>query len=198
MGFSPLIDELIERLRVLPGVGPKSAQRMALYLIERNREGARRLAAALLNVVDNVGQCNQCRTLSEEDVCRTCANPNRDRSLLCVVENPSEVFAIEQAIGFKGLYFVLHGRLSPIDGIGPEELGLRYLAQRFDTGEIAEVVLATNPTIEGEATAQYIAEMAKLRRITATRIAHGIPMGGELDNIDSGTLSYAFSGRRVL
>ncbi len=196
MAHSPLIGRLIEALRVLPGVGPKSAQRMAYHLLERNRDGAQRLAEALTEAVERVGHCRDCRTLTEAEVCPICASARRDRSLLCVVETPTDVQALEQSTGYQGLYFVLLGHLSPLDGIGPQEIGLDQLALRLDQGEVTEVILATNPTVEGEATAYYIGEMAHTRGIRATRIAHGVPLGGELEYVDGGTLSHAFNGRR--
>lgn len=196
MAGSPLIGRLIEALRCLPGVGPKSAQRMAYHLLERDRNGALVLADTLREAVERVGHCRMCRTLSEEDTCSVCADPRRDRSLLCVVESPADVQAVQQATDFRGVYFVLGGHMSPLDGIGPTELGLDQLAQRLDEGEVREVILATNPTVEGEATAHYIGDMIRARGIRATRIAHGVPMGGELEFIDGGTLSRAFSGRQ--
>jgi recombination protein RecR len=195
MAYSPLLQKLIESLRVLPGVGPKSAQRMALQLLQRDRPGARRLAEALSQAMEHIGECRECRTLSEQEICQICANPRRDRGVLCVVESPADVYALEQATDFSGLYFVLKGRLSPLDGIGPGELGLNELEARLQSGEVREVILATNPTVEGEATAQYIAEMARGLGVKATRIAHGVPLGGELEYVDRGTLSRAFSGR---
>jgi recombination protein RecR len=192
---TPLIGQLIEALRCLPGVGPKSAQRMAYHMLERDREGARQLAAVLNEAVEKVGHCQQCRTLSETALCNLCASHNRDRSLLCVVESPIDVQAVMQATDYRGLFFVLMGHLSPLDGIGPEDIGLDELAKRLDEGEVAEVILATNPTVEGEATAHYIAEMVNRRNIRATRIAHGVPMGGELEFVNSSTLSQAFTGR---
>lgn len=196
MSHSPLIGRLIEALRCLPGVGPKSAQRMAYHLLERNRDGARRLAEALVEAVEKVGHCRDCRTLTDAGVCPVCSSPRRDRSLLCVVESPADVQALEQSTGYQGLYFVLLGHLSPLDGIGPEDIGLDRLAVRLDAGEVQEVILATNPTVEGEATAHYISEMVHSRGIRATRIAHGVPLGGELEYVDGGTLSHAFHGRR--
>jgi len=196
MALSPAIDALIEALRCLPGVGPKSAQRMALHLLERDREGGRVLARALAEAMERVGHCRDCRTFTEAERCSLCSHPERDRSQLCIVETPADVFAVEQATGYRGLYFVLMGHLSPLDGIGPEELGLDRLVARLDAGEVAEVILATNPTVEGEATAHYIAELARDRGIRATRIAHGVPLGGELEYIDGGTLSHAFAGRQ--
>ena len=198
MAYSPLINRLIEDLRCLPGVGPKSAQRIAFHLLERDREGAQRLAASLNEATERVGHCQQCRTLSESDICPLCANPNRDRSLLCVVESPADVRAIEQATHYQGRYFVLMGHLSPLDGIGPDDIGLKELKDRLNEGGITEVILATNPTVEGEATAHYISEMVKPYNITSTRIAHGVPIGGELEYVDGGTLSHAFTGRRQI
>jgi len=193
-----LIDKLIEALRCLPGVGPKSAQRMTYYLLERNRDGARQLAGALEEAADKIGHCNRCRNFCESDICDICTSKRRDESMLCIVESPADVFVVEQSTGFKGYYFVLMGHLSPLDGIGPEQIGLNDLAVRLDEGQIKEVILATNPTVEGEATAHYISEMVHKRGIKATRIAHGVPVGGELEYIDSGTLAHAFSGRRVI
>lgn len=193
--YSPLLDRLIEALRCLPGVGPKTAQRMAFHLLDRDRDGGRLLAATLLEAMDRIGRCSSCRTLSETEVCGICRSSNRDHGLLCVLETPADMLAIEQSTGYRGLYFVLMGRLSPLDGIGPAELGLDALAQRLDGGLVREVILATNPTVEGETTAHFIAEMVHARGIKVTRIAHGVPMGGELEYIDGGTLSRAFSGR---
>ncbi|WJW76319.1 recombination mediator RecR [Thiohalobacter sp. IOR34] len=198
MSQSSAIERLIEALRCLPGVGPKSAQRMAFHLLERDREGGRRLAGALDEAMERVGHCSDCRTLTEEARCAICSNSGRDRSLLCIVETPADVRLIEQATGFRGLYFVLMGHLSPLDGIGPDELGLDRLAARLDGGEVRELILATNPTVEGEATAHYIAELARGRGIRSTRLAHGVPLGGELEYIDGGTLAHAFAGRREL
>jgi recombination protein RecR len=195
---SPLFNRLLEALRCLPGVGPKSAQRMALHLLERNREGGRKLAETLQEALATIGQCRRCRNLSETELCALCANPNRDHSLLCVVETPADVLAVEQATGFRGLYFVLMGHLSPLDGIGPVQIGLDQLEARLHEGEVEEVILATNPTVEGGATAHYIAELAREHGIRPTRIAHGVPLGGELEYIDGGTLSHAFAGRREL
>jgi recombination protein RecR len=195
MATSRLIGQLIESLRCLPGVGPKSAQRMAFQLLEHNREGGRQLAAALTQAMERVGNCSDCRTLSEDPVCSLCASERRNRSQLCIVETPADVQALEQATGYQGLYFVLMGHLSPLDGIGPEALGLDMLEARLASGEVQELILATNPTVEGEATAHFISEMARAHAIRATRIAHGVPMGGELEYIDGGTLSHAFAGR---
>jgi recombination protein RecR len=196
MAGSRLIGRLIESLRCLPGVGPKSAQRMAFHLLEHNRDGGRQLAEALTLAMDRVGNCRECRTLSEDPVCALCASVRRDRSLLCVVETPADVQALEQSTGYQGLYFVLMGHLSPLDGIGPEALGLHLLEARLASAEVKELILATNPTVEGEATAHFISEMARVQGVRATRIAHGVPMGGELEYIDGGTLSHAFAGRQ--
>lgn len=198
MAHSPRIERLIEALRCLPGVGPKSAQRMTYHLLERDRAGGRRLAEALVEAMDKIGNCMRCRTLSETEVCGLCAAPSRDNSLLCVVESPADVAALEQSTGYRGLYFVLMGHLSPLDGIGPRELGLDQLEARLADGEVRELILATNPTVEGEATAHYIAEMARARGVRGTRIAHGVPLGGELEYIDGGTLSHAFAGRQEI
>ena len=196
MSGSFLVNQLIEALRCLPGVGPKSAQRMAYYLLERDRSGAENLSVILDKAVKEVGNCTSCRSLSEQAVCDLCSSTNRERTLLCIVESPADVQVIEQSTDFKGLYFVLMGHLSPLDGIGPEEIGLDVLANRLDQGEVKEVVLATNFTVEGEATAHYISEMVNSRNITASRIAHGVPVGGELEFVNSTTLSRAFSGRQ--
>lgn len=196
--FSPLIDELMASLRCLPGVGPKSAQRMALHLLERDRTGAERLSQSLHKAVEGVGRCQRCRTLTEQAHCGICANNRRDNSLLCVVETPGDVLAIEQAGTYQGKYFVLLGHLSPIDGIGPEDIGVDQLINLLQQEPITEVILATNPTVEGEATAYYISERAKNLNVTVSRIAHGVPLGGELEFIDGGTLAHAFSSRRSL
>lgn len=196
MQFSPLINRLIEDLRCLPGVGPKSAQRMAFHLLEHNRDAARQLAHTLIEAVDNIGHCSSCRTLTEDTLCKVCSSNKRDAQKLCIVETPADVNAIEQATDYNGLYFVLMGHLSPLDGIGPSELGLDKLENRLNEGNIEEIILATNPTAEGEATAHYISEIAKVAGLKTTRIAHGVPVGGELEYIDGGTLSHAFSGRR--
>lgn len=193
---SPLIQQLIDALRILPGVGPKTAQRMSYFLLERHRQGGLDLAQALQQAVEKVGHCQQCRTLTEEPICHICNSSRRNEALLCVVETPADVVSIEQAGVFDGKYFVLMGHLSPIDGIGPEQLGLGLLKQRLANGELAELILATNPTVEGEATAHYIEQMAREAGVEVTRLAQGLPMGGELEYIDSGTISHAFSGRR--
>jgi recombination protein RecR len=169
---------------------------MALHLLERDRDGAHRLLGDLQAALENIGHCRLCRSLSETEICLLCAHPRRDVTQLCIVETPVDVLAVEQAAGYNGLYFVLMGHLSPLDGIGPNELGLDQLEQRFTNEQIKEVILATNSTVEGEATAHYIAELARMHNIRTTRIAHGVPLGGELEYIDGGTLSHAFSGRR--
>ncbi|GIX35531.1 MAG: recombination protein RecR [Lysobacteraceae bacterium] len=191
----PLLDRLVEALRCLPGVGAKTAQRMALHLLERNREGGRRLAAVLAEAVERIGHCRSCRTLTEDDECAICRSGQRDPAQLCVVETPSDLAAIEAATGYRGRYFVLHGRLSPLDGLGPAELGLGQLAERLDRGEVRELIIATNPTVEGEATAHYLAQMARARQVRPSRLAHGVPLGGELEYVDRGTLSLAFGTR---
>ncbi|GAC31667.1 recombination mediator RecR [Paraglaciecola polaris] len=199
MKLSPLILELINAFKVLPGVGPKSAQRMAFHLLERNRSGALQLSQVLHNAMEHVGHCKQCRTFTESELCEICAHPTRsDAGTLCVVESPQDVVAIEQTAEFKGLYFVLMGHLSPIDGIGPSEIGLDDLANMLDNKDLTEVILATNPTVEGEATAHYIGQMCSARDIQATRLAHGMPVGGELEYVDGNTLTHAFVGRRSL
>jgi recombination protein RecR len=196
--ISPLIDRLIEAFQVLPGVGPKTAQRMALSILRQNRSGGRQLAGVLLEAIDRIGYCRSCRTFSELELCGICQDARRDQRLLCVVESAADIFAIEHAGGYRGMYFVLHGRLSPIDGIGPESLGLDLLADRVAQGEIEEVILATNPTVEGEATAHYITESLRHSHVRLTRIAHGVPLGGELEYVDGGTIVHALMGRRSI
>ncbi|HEX2245521.1 MAG TPA: recombination mediator RecR [Gammaproteobacteria bacterium] len=196
MNYSPLIDRLIEALRCLPGVGPKSAQRIAFHLLERNRAGARRLAAALKEAVETVRNCERCRNFSDAPLCRVCASAKRDASLLCVVESPTDIGLIEQAGGYSGRYFVLMGRLSPLDGIGPDDLGMEKLTDLLNTGEVTEVILATSTTVEGQATAHYLTELIQGRGIRVSRLAQGIPLGGELEFVDSGTLAHAISSRR--
>lgn len=195
MSFSPLINQLITALRCLPGVGPKSAQRMAFHLLERERTGGMALAKTLEEAIQQIGHCQRCRTLSETTLCTLCTNHNRDTSLLCIVETPADVLAIEQTGSYRGYYFVLMGRLSPLDGIGPEELGIDHLLRHLAEFPPQEVILATNPTVEGEATAHYLAGLIKQRQIKATRIAHGVPLGGELEYIDGNTLSRALTSR---
>ena len=193
-----VLGQLIQNLCILPGVGPKTAQRMAFYLLQRNRNGAMILAETLVNAIENIGHCQQCRTFTEQPICDICADDLRDISLICIVESPADAWVIDQATAFKGHYFVLHGRLSPLDGIGPDQLGLDSLEQRLSSGDIKELILATNSTVEGEATAYFIGEIAKKHQVPASRIAHGVPMGGELEFIDSSTLSHAFNGRREI
>ncbi|MCE0558984.1 MULTISPECIES: recombination mediator RecR [unclassified Motilimonas] len=196
MSFSPLLDELIKSLQCLPGVGPKSAQRMAFYLLDKNRSGASKLSHVLASAIDNIGHCQSCRTFTEDDICRLCQNPKRQQNgQLCVVESPADLLAIEQTAQFSGTYFVLMGHLSPLDGIGPNDIGLDTLAARLAKGNISELILATNPTVEGEATAYYIAELAREQQINVSRIAHGVPVGGELELVDGTTLSHSFAGR---
>lgn len=198
MSAAPLLDELIEALRCLPGVGQKTAQRMALQLLERNRDGGRRLAAKLAEAMDRIGNCERCRTFSEAPVCAICRNPARDAHLLCVVESPADQAAIEAATGFRGRYFVLLGRLSPLDGLGPRELGLDVLSARMAEGEVQELIIATNPTVEGEATAHYLGQLARQHGVRPSRLAHGVPLGGELEYIDRGTLAHAFGMRQEI
>lgn len=196
MRYPPRLAGLIEALRRLPGVGPRSAQRMAFHLLEKDREGAALLSGAITSAVEGIGRCARCRMFTETETCEICRSPTRDAALLCVVETPADVVAVETGSGFSGRYFVLMGHLSPLDGIGPEELGLDRLEALLGEGGIAEVILATNPTVEGEATAHYIAQLCLRHDIRATRIAHGVPVGGELEYVDSGTLSHAFAGRQ--
>ncbi|MBU6199726.1 MAG: recombination mediator RecR [Xanthomonadaceae bacterium] len=198
MPSSTLLNELIDALRCLPGVGAKTAQRMAFHVLERDRAGARQLAEKLAAAAERIGNCTRCRTFSEETICALCANPARDASLLCVVETPADQLAIEQATGFRGRYFVLLGRLSPLDGFGPGELGLDQLAARLTEGEVRELIVATNPTVEGEATAHMLSQIARQAGVRATRLAHGVPLGGELEYIDRGTLAHAFGSRQNL
>jgi len=197
MSFSPLIRQLIDSLRILPGVGQKTAQRMALQLLERDRSGGMRLAHALSTAMEGVGHCQRCRTLCEDPLCPQCDDPRRDDSVLCVVEGPLDVFAVEQT-GYRGRYFVLKGHLSPLDGLGPEAIGIPELLARIDEAAFSEIILATNPTVEGEATAHYIAQMLAGYGLSLTRIAHGVPLGGELEMVDGGTLAHALSGRRPM
>ena len=198
MKYSPSLARLIEALRILPGVGPKSAQRMAFHLLERNREGARALASALSDAAARVGQCSRCRMLTDGDLCTICSAPQRDEGLLCVVESPADVAAVEQSGGYRGRYFVLMGHLSPLDGIGPAELGVSRLESILAEGQVREVILATNPTVEGEATAHFLGDLVARRGIRASRIAHGVPVGGELEYVDGGTLAHALAGRQAI
>jgi len=196
MAHSPLIKQLIDSFRCLPGVGNKSAQRMAYHLLERDRNGARKMSHAITQAMDQVGHCNSCRILTEYERCDICQSEKRDRQVLCVVETPSDVYAIEQSGSYRGTYFVLMGHLSPLDGIGPQQLHLDVLKSRIESEAIKELILATNATVEGEATAHYIVEMLKPYAVTITRIAHGVPIGGELEYIDGSTLGHAFNGRQ--
>ena len=198
MQFSPSLQTLIEALRCLPGVGPKSAQRMTLHLLERDREGAVALAEALQQAVARIDHCSRCRNFTELEVCEICADPRRDATTICVVETPADVLAVEQSGSFRGVYFVLMGHLSPIDGIGPEEIGLDRFHRRVVDEGITEVILATNPTVEGEATAYYLIDMLQPEGVRVSRIAHGVPLGGELEYVDGSTLAHAFLGRRTV
>ena len=193
---SPLLEQLIEALRVLPGVGPRSAQRMAFHLLQHERAGADELARALTDALASVQRCVQCNNFSEQEVCSLCTSARRDRALLCVVETPADLAMVEQTLSYSGMYFVLMGRLSPLDGVGPRDIGLDRLLARAANGEVQEVILATNFTNEGEATAHYIAEMLRARNVKATRIARGVPLGGELEYVDAGTISQALLDRR--
>jgi recombination protein RecR len=198
MSNQSLLERLIDALRCLPGVGPKSAQRMALHLLERDREGGTHLSAVMADAMEQIGRCKECRDLTENELCNICSNPARDRSLLCIVESPVDVLALEQATAFRGVYFVLLGRLSPLDGIGPAELGLDDLAARLGTDPPRELIIATNPTVEGEATAYYLQRMAQNLGIGVSMIAHGVPLGGELEYTDQSTLAHAFGSRQLL
>lgn len=196
MIFPPAMSALIDALRGLPGIGPKSAQRMALQLIQHDRQGAQRIAASINEALSAIGSCEYCRSLAEGTICGVCDNASRDDTVLCIVESVADVAVIEQAGVYRGRYFVLRGKLSPIDGIGPDELGIPLLAERLANEPVKELILATNTTVEGEATAHYLSELASRHDIRTTRIAHGVPMGGELEYVDSNTLSHAFNGRR--
>lgn len=198
MSYSPLIDQLITAFRCLPGVGAKSAQRMAFQLLERDRRSGQLLSQALAQAMVDVGHCQQCRTLTEQSICRICSSKSRDVSLMCVVESPADVVAIEQTGSFGGYYFVLQGHLSPLDGLGPDDIGIPQLLERLQHGAVEELIVATNPTVEGEATAHYIVEQVKPMGIAVTRIAHGVPLGGELEYVDGSTLTHAFNGRKAL
>lgn len=191
------LDALIEALRCLPGVGPKSAQRMAYHLLQRDRPGARRLGDSLLHALDAIRHCQRCNTFSETDLCDRCASPQRDSSLLCVVESPVDMNMMEQTLAYNGLYYVLMGRLSPLDGVGARDLGFERLLSRVADNSVAEVILATNYTNEGEATAHYLAAMLTARGVRVTRIARGVPVGGELEFVDPGTLAQAFRERKT-
>ncbi|EIT69639.1 MULTISPECIES: recombination mediator RecR [Hydrocarboniphaga] len=194
--YSPRLSRLIDALRRLPGVGPKSAQRMAFHLLDRDRNAARSLAQALGESLDHIGRCPSCRMFCEDEACRYCSAARTASGQLCVVEGPADLMAIEGGTSYRGRYFVLMGRLSPLDGIGPDELGLDLLQSQLASGDFNELIIATNPTVEGEATAHYLAEMARAQNVAVSRIAHGVPMGGELEYVDGGTLAHALSGRR--
>ncbi|WNJ95720.1 recombination mediator RecR [Vibrio ruber] len=197
MRTSQMLEHLMEALRCLPGVGPKSAQRMAFHLLQRDRQGGLRLADALGQAMTEIGHCQSCRTFTEEDVCHICKNPKRqENGQLCVVESPADIAAVEATGQFSGRYFVLMGHLSPLDGIGPADIGLDLLDFRLQQGDITEVILATNPTVEGEATAHYIADLCQAHQVSASRIAHGVPVGGELELVDGTTLSHSIMGRQ--
>lgn len=196
MDETSLLQHLVSAFKCLPGVGAKTAQRMAFHILENDRKAGKQLAHSLNEAIDKVGHCQQCRTFTENKTCRLCADPARQENVLCIVESPTDVLAIEQAANYQGLYFVLLGKLSPLDGIGPEDLGLDQLDAILGQGKIEEVILATNPSVEGEVTAHYISQLAARYHIKTTRIAYGVPIGGELDYVDSGTLSHAFEGRR--
>ena len=198
MKHPPSLTRLIDALRMLPGVGPKTAQRMAFHLLQDGRDGARVLADSLTVALSRIARCTRCRMFTETETCFICSSPQRDAGLLCVVESPADVVAIEQSAGYRGRYFVLMGHLSPLDGIGPEQLGVPALEALLDEGGVREVILATNPTVEGEATAHFLSELARARGLRATRIAHGVPIGGELEYIDGGTLAHALAGRHSL
>ncbi len=198
MSYSPLLVRLIDGLRCMPGIGQKSAQRIAFHLLERDRDGASGLSAALADAVDGIGHCSRCRMFTESELCTICSASGRDAAQLCVVESPADVMALEDATGFRGQYFVLMGHLSPLDGIGPEELGLSLLEEWLGDGAVKELIIATNPTVEGDATAHYLADLATRNDVAASRIAHGVPLGGELEYVDGGTLSHAFYGRRAV
>lgn len=196
MSANTLLEQLIQSLRCLPGVGQKSAQRMAFHLLERDRNGGRLLAQALAAAMSRIGHCKRCRDFCEAELCAVCASASRDVHLLCVLESPADRLAVEQATGYRGLYFVLQGRLSPLDGLGPRELGLDLLAERLASGEVSELIIATNPTVEGEATAHYLAQLARKHAVKPSRLAHGLPLGGELEYTDRGTLAHAFGSRQ--
>ena len=198
MSEQPLLERLIDALRCLPGVGPKSAQRMALHLLEREREAGRHLARIMGEAMERVERCTRCRDLTEHELCAICANPGRDSELLCVVESPIDVLAVEQATTYRGQYFVLLGRLSPLDGIGPAELGLDDLDDRLAESPPREMIIATNATVEGEATAYYLQRMAEKHGVAVSMIAHGVPLGGELEYTDQSTLAHAFGSRRTV
>jgi recombination protein RecR len=195
MLYPPSLNRLIEALRCLPGVGPKSAQRMAFHLLERDRDGGREIAVSISSAIEKLGHCKRCRMFAEGESCPVCATPSRDRALLCVVESPADVVAVEQSGSYRGCYFVLMGHLSPLDGVGPAEIGIEPFEKLLAEGEVKEVILATNPNVEGEATAHFLAEVVARFGLRASRIAHGVPVGGELEYVDGGTLAHALAGR---
>lgn len=196
--YGPRLTRLINALRRLPGVGPKSAQRMAFHLLDRDRDGAGFLAESLAAALDQIDRCPHCRMFCEDGRCLYCTEARRTSGQMCAVENPADLVAIETGTSYRGRYFLLMGRLSPLDGIGPEQLGLEQLAAQLDEPELQELIIATNPSVEGEATAYYLAEMARARNVRVTRIAHGVPLGGELEYVDAGTLARALSGRTAV
>ncbi len=198
MLYPPALSRLIEALRCLPGVGPKSAQRMAFHLLERDRDGGREIAASVASAIERLGHCQRCRMFAEGELCPVCASPGRDAALLCVVESPADVVAIEQTASYRGRYFVLMGHLSPLDGVGPQDIGIDAFEKLLGEGEVKEAILATNPTVEGEATAHFLGEVAARFGVRASRIAHGVPVGGELEYVDGGTLAHALAGRQAL
>lgn len=190
------LDQLINALRCLPGVGPKSAQRMAYYLLQRDRNGAAQLSNSLSNALETIGHCERCNNFSDAPICQICSDADRMQTLLCIVEMPTDLLLLEQTLSYDGLYFVLMGRLSPLDGIGPKDISLDKLLKRAQDGVVSEVILATNYTVEGEATAHYISELLKARQIQVSRIARGLPMGGEIEHVDQGTLTQALLERK--
>lgn len=194
--FSPLINELVDALKTLPGIGPRSAQRMAFHLLNKDRKNATRIAQALSRAVEEVGKCTQCRNLTEEKICGICRDPRRESDLVCVVETPADVIAFEQSGSYRGRYFVLFGHLSPIDGVGPQDLGIPLLEEQMVEQNIRELVLATNPSMEGEATAYYITEKAQRHGVQVSKIAQGVPLGGDLEMIDGSTLAHALKQRQ--
>lgn len=198
MSFTPRLQALLDALRCLPGVGPKSAQRIAFHLLDKDRDGAAKLVGALQGALDGVGLCEDCRMFAEERLCPMCADSKRDEATVCVVETPADVVAIDESGGYRGLYFVLMGRLSPLDGIGPDELNLASLIDRANSGEVREIILAVNATVEGQTTAHYITDRLEGTGISVTRLAHGVPVGGELDFLDDGTLTQAMKSRTAM
>ena len=198
MKHAAALAALIDALRALPGVGPKGAQRMAFHLLQDARPAARGLSQALAQALERIGRCSRCRMLTEGELCAICEQPSRDAATLCIVESPADVVAIEQSGGYRGRYFVLMGHLSPLDGVGPQELGIQELETQLQQGSVREVILATNPTVEGEATAHFLSELVRSHGIKASRIAHGVPVGGELEYVDGGTLAHALAGRQAL